>query len=102
MRAHAEDLRVEVRDRTEGEHLVAAVTSGDRSGPFSPRERALLEFAVKLTLRQSEMRPEDAEALRAHGLDDAAIHDAAQVTALFNYYTRLADGLGVDPEPEWS
>ena len=32
---------------------------------------------------------------------DGAIHDVVQVTALFNYYDRLADGLGIDPEPEF-
>ena len=36
------------------------------------------------------------------GLTDPAIHDVVQVTALFNYYDRLADGMGIDPEPEWS
>ena len=34
------------------------------------------------------------------GLDDTAIHDAAQVIAYFNYINRVADGLGVDLEPE--
>jgi hypothetical protein len=34
-------------------------------------------------------------------LCDAAIHDVVEATALFSYYDRLADGLGVDPEPEW-
>jgi alkylhydroperoxidase family enzyme len=38
-------------------------------------------------------------ALRAAGLDDVAIHDVAQIAALFNYYNRIADGLGIDPEP---
>ena len=38
-------------------------------------------------------------ALREVGFDDVAIHDIVQVTALFNYYNRLAEGLGIDPEP---
>jgi alkylhydroperoxidase family enzyme len=44
---------------------------------------------------------EHVEALRAHGWDDAAIHDAIQVIAYFNYINRIAEGVGVDPEPEW-
>ena len=44
------------------------------------------------------MSPGDVEALHAHGLDDVAVHDAVQVIALFNYYTRIADALGVEPE----
>ena len=44
----------------------------------------------------------DADALRAHGLDDAAIHDAIQVVAYFNYINRVAEGVGTDAEPEWT
>lgn len=40
------------------------------------------------------------EALRGAGYDDRAIHDAAQVVAYFSYINRVADGLGVDLEPE--
>jgi uncharacterized peroxidase-related enzyme len=59
----------------------------------------MLDFAVKLTRAPSAMTREDTEALRRHGFSDVAIHDVAQVTGLFNYYNRLADGLGIDPEP---
>jgi uncharacterized peroxidase-related enzyme len=61
----------------------------------------MLDFAVKLTVDQSEMRREDVERLRAAGFDDPAILDIVQVTALFNYYTRIADAVGIDPEPDW-
>ena len=44
------------------------------------------------------MSPADLDALRAHGLDDRGIHDATQVIGYFNYITRVADGLGVEPE----
>ena len=51
------------------------------------------------------MTPADLEKLRAHGFDDTAIHDATQVIAYFNYITRIADALGVEPEsfidPPW-
>ena len=43
----------------------------------------------------------DAEELRARGWDDAAIHDAIQVIAYFNYINRVAEGIGIGPEPEW-
>ncbi len=49
----------------------------------------------------SEIGAEDAESLRAHGLDDATIHDAIQVVAYFNYINRIAEGVGTDLEPEW-
>ena len=40
-------------------------------------------------------------ALRARGLSDEAIHDLTQVVGFFNFYNRLVDGLGVEPEPDW-
>ena len=61
----------------------------------------MLDFAVKLTLTPARMTEQDVQELRQHGFDDGAIHDIAQITALFNYFDRLADGLGIDPEPEW-
>jgi len=72
-----------------------------RQAELTERERAILDYAVKLTLRPSEMVREDVEGLRRAGLDDASIHDVAQVTGFFNHYNRLADGLGIDPEPDW-
>lgn len=67
-------------------------------------DRALCEFAEKLTHNQRKMSPADLGELRARGLDDPAIHDAVQVIAYFNYITRIADALGVEPEdfiPSW-
>ena len=43
----------------------------------------------------------DVDALRAQGLADEAIHDAIQVVAYFNYVNRVAEGVGVEPEPDW-
>jgi len=61
----------------------------------------MLEFAAKLTRAPASVEAGDLETLRRHGFDDPAIHDIVQVAALFNYYDRLADGLGIDPEPDW-
>jgi alkylhydroperoxidase family enzyme len=44
---------------------------------------------------------DDVEALRAHGWSDPAIHDAIQVVSYFNYINRVAEGVGVEDEPEW-
>ena len=62
----------------------------------------MLDYAVKLTLTPGRMEKGDIERLRDVGFDDGAIHDIVQVTGLFNLYDRIADGLGIDPEPEWS
>ena len=44
------------------------------------------------------MDPADLDRLRDEGLSDRAIHDAAQVISYFNYITRIAESLGVEPE----
>ncbi|RDI75887.1 hypothetical protein Gocc_0306 [Gaiella occulta] len=64
--------------------------------------RALCDFAEKLTLAPASIEPSDVEALRGHGWDDAAIHDAIQVIAYFNYINRVADAVGIEDEPEWA
>jgi uncharacterized peroxidase-related enzyme len=69
--------------------------------PEDPRLQALCVFAVKLTRKPAAVGRDEVDALRPHGLDDAAIHDAIQVIAYFNYINRVADGVGVDDEPEW-
>mgnify|MGYP000091365290 CR=1 FL=1 len=46
------------------------------------------------------MQPTDLDRLRRAGLSDRDILDAVQVIAYFNYINRVADALGVDPEPE--
>ena len=58
----------------------------------------MLDFAIKLTHQPAGMTQADVATLRAQGFNDTAIHDIVQVTALFNYYNRLADGLGIDDE----
>lgn len=56
---------------------------------------------MKLTRDPAAVAREDVDALRQHGLDDAAVHDAIQVIAYFNYINRVADGVGIEPEPDW-
>ena len=60
----------------------------------------MLDFAVKLTRHPKAMAEEDVEGLRRAGFSDTAIHDVVQVAALFNYYNRLADGLGIAMEED--
>ena len=77
-----------------------AIKTDYRQAALDPQDRAILDFTAKLTRDPGSMTEEDVVGLREAGLDDTAIHDVVQVTALFNYYNRLADGLGVSLEED--
>lgn len=102
MQAHAHDLRAEVEERFESaadaDAFVHAIARGWRDAELDTADRALCVYAEKLTHRQHDCGPRDIAALRDVGFDDVAIHDATQIIGYFNYITRVADGLGVDPE----
>jgi uncharacterized peroxidase-related enzyme len=78
--------------------LVDMIARNWRQAALSPADLALCAFAEKVTLHQHDLSPADLDALRRHGFDDRAIHDATQVIGYFNYITRVADALGVEPE----
>ena len=71
-----------------------------RRARLTPRQKALARFAVKVTRKPASVRPGDLDALRKQGLSDRDILDAVQVISYFNYINRIADALGIDPEPE--
>lgn len=79
---------------------MAAIKTGYAQADLTPADRAMLDFVAKLTLTPGRMVEQDLQPLCDHGFDDPAIHDIVQVTGLFAYYNRLADGLGIDLEPE--
>lgn len=83
------------------DRLVEAIKSDYRQADLPAADRAMLDFAVKLTLEPSRVRESDIELLRQAGFSDPAIHDVVQVVGLFSYYNRLANGLGAGEEPEW-
>ena len=65
-------------------------------------DRALCDYAAKLTLAPGSVTEHDIDTLRGHGFDDTAITIAVQVISYFNYINRVADGLGVDDEQGWT
>jgi uncharacterized peroxidase-related enzyme len=77
---------------------VHAIARDWRTADLSEADEALCRFAEKLTSDQHDMGQDDVDELRDHGFDDRAVHDATQVVAYFNYITRVADALGVEPE----
>jgi len=80
------------------ERLIAALAADFRTADLAPADRALLDYADKLTRTPGAMTADDVGALRTHGFDDRAIHDLCAVVAHFNFVNRIADGLGVELE----
>ncbi|MFQ5670614.1 MAG: peroxidase-related enzyme [Acidobacteriota bacterium] len=99
MQAHGQDLRAEIQDQPGGVERARAVMEDYLQADLPAAERRMLDFAVKLTRTPGAMSRADIGALRRCGFTDPAIHEIVQITALFNYYNRLAHGLGIDPEP---
>jgi uncharacterized peroxidase-related enzyme len=64
------------------------------------RSKALAKFADLVTRTPAAVCRQDVDTLRKHGLSDRDILDAIEVIAYFNYINRVADALGIDPEPE--
>ena len=69
-----------------------------RKSELPEDDRALCDFAVKLTLSPGRMSDSDVTALRKHGFSDDQITVATQVIGYFNYINRIAEGLGVNKE----
>lgn len=81
-----------VADQVAVNHLKADIT---------PRQTAMLDFAVKVCLRSNEVAEEDYEALRAHGFNDEDIWDIAAITAFFGLSNRMANVISMRPNDEF-
>ena len=68
-----------------------------RAAPLSPRQRAMLDFAVKLTAEPWKVEDEDRARLRAAGFTDRDIWDISAVAAFFNMSNRVASANDMRP-----
>lgn len=95
--AHGAILRI-----YEKKPLVAdQVAVNYRKADISPRQRAMLDFAMKVCLRSQEIGEDDFEALHPHGFDDEDIWDIAAITAFFGLSNRMASFSNMMPNPEF-
>jgi uncharacterized peroxidase-related enzyme len=95
--AHSAALRKLTKDPA----LADAVAADHTQAPVEPRVKAMLDYALKLTLLPAEMEEADVQALRDAGWRDEDVMDIAEVTGLFNASNRMASGLGWVPNPEF-
>jgi uncharacterized peroxidase-related enzyme len=68
---------------------------------ITPRQRAMLDFAMKVCLNSDEIEEGDFTALHAHGFDDEDIWDIGAITAFFGLSNRMANMSGMLPNPEF-
>ena len=66
---------------------------------LTDRQRALCAIAEKMSATPTRMVEEDWQPLRDLGFDDRACLEVAHIVGIFNYLTRLADGLGLQLDP---
>ena len=81
---------------TELDSLLDALRDDHGGADLLRADRAMLDYAVKLTQQPGQVTAEDVEALHAEGFDDRAVHDICAITAYFAFVNRIADGLGVE------
>ena len=95
--AHGAILRI-----YEKKPLVAdQVTVNYRKSDITPRQRAMLDFAMKVCTASNQVEDADFAALHAHGFDDEDIWDITAITAFFGLSNRMASVTGMMPNPEF-
>ncbi len=72
-----------------------------RKADISPRQRAMLDFALKVSERAYEVEDADYTELHAHGFDDEDAWDIAAITAFFGLSNRMASVTNMQPNPEF-
>ncbi len=72
-----------------------------RKADITERQKAMLDFALKVSRAADEIGEADFEALRAHGFDDEDIWDIGAITALFGLSNRMANLINLRPNEEF-
>ncbi len=95
--AHGAILRIYEKKPT----LADQVAVNHRKADITPRQRAMLDFAMKVCLHSAEVDDADFAALRPHGFSDEDIWDIGAITALFGLSNRMANLVSMQPNPEF-
>ena len=81
--------------------LADQVATNYRKADLTPRQRAMLDFALKITLRSAEIDESDFARLREHGFTDEDGWDIAAIAAFFGMSNRLANMTSMRPNDEF-
>lgn len=95
--AHGANLR----ELTGDPALADTIAANYRHAAITPRQRAMLDFALKITRRSAEIEEDDRAALRVVGFSDRGIWDAAEVAAFFNMSNRMSSAVAMRPNAEY-
>jgi len=95
--AHGQAVRKLSGDPQLGEMMVMNY----RVAELNPRQRAMLDYAWKLTSDPHGIGEADRQALRGVGFSDAELFDITDTAAFFNYTNRMAHGLDMMPNPDY-
>ena len=95
--AHGAILRIYEKNP----RIADQVATNHRKAEITPRQRAMLDFAMKVNTRADEVEDADFEALAPFGFDDDDAWDIASITGLFGLSNRLANISGMQPNPEF-
>ncbi len=95
--AHGAILRI----RAKNPRVADQLATNYRKAEITPRQRAMLDFAMKLSLESGAVGDADIAALKAHGFDDEAVWDIGAITAFFAMSNRLANLTSMRPNDEF-
>jgi uncharacterized peroxidase-related enzyme len=90
-----------VRQRAKNPELGEVIAQNYRAAPLPPRQKTMLDFAVKLTEHPARIEDADRRALRRAGFSDRDIWDIAAVAAFFNMSNRIAAAADLQPNREY-
>jgi len=90
-----------VRQMSGDPELGEMMALNHRVAKLDPRQRAMLDFAWKLTTAPNLVDDADRDTLRAAGLSEEDIFDLAETTAFFNLSNRMASATDMMPNPEY-
>ena len=85
-----------LRQHSDDPELASHIMHDYTAAELDPQTRGMLDFAAKLTRDPTSMQRADVETLRGLDLSDEQVLATVLITCVFNFMTRLADGLGVE------